>query len=272
MVSRLRTEGVRHPGAAVSFILNSQQSALRRRTDQIPFVASDVEEYGDAAIRHHTGCPHEMNTGRCHPRVHGIEILHVEEETDPTRCLLPDDSGLVFSVSPGEEQAGDGTWRPDNYPPFGTPVIGQGWGVFHQLETKRVHEEADRWVVVADDDGDEAEIHRASIRRPALSSASRRTPRPAWSVGTRIRPQRHDSAFRECVAARMTGLGSHSASAAGRRTHASCPPRPRSRIAASCSVVCRARTASSGLVHPWCQGPSRPAALPNALRAEAASS
>jgi hypothetical protein len=144
-----------------------------------------------------------MNTGRCHPRVHGIEILHVEEETDPARCLPPDDSGLVFSVSPGEEQAGDGTWRPDYYPPFGPPVIGQGWGVLHQLEAKRVHEEADRWVVVADDDGDEAEMHRASIRRPALSSASRRTPRPAWSVATRIRPQRQTRMTRLLILASL---------------------------------------------------------------------
>jgi hypothetical protein len=68
---------------------------------------------------------------------------------------------------------------------LGRPSFGQGWGVLHQLETKRVHEEADRWVVVADDDGDEAEIHRASIRRPALSSASRRTPRTGgrWAPG-----------------------------------------------------------------------------------------
>ena len=42
---------------------------------------------------------------------------------------LSDDGGLVFSVSLGEEQAGHGTGGPDYYPPFGSPVVGQGRGV-----------------------------------------------------------------------------------------------------------------------------------------------
>jgi hypothetical protein len=78
--------------------MNLGLSVLGRGTDQVPFVASDVEEHGDAAIRFHTRCPDEPHTGRCHPCVHGIEILHVEEETDPPGGLLPDDGGLVFSV------------------------------------------------------------------------------------------------------------------------------------------------------------------------------
>ncbi len=42
--------------------------------------------------------------------------IDVEEKSHPAGGLLADDSGLVFSISPREEQAGRGTRRPDYYP------------------------------------------------------------------------------------------------------------------------------------------------------------
>ena len=36
--------------------------------------------------------------------------------------LLADDGGLIFSVSPREQQAGRGAGRPDHYPPLGSLV------------------------------------------------------------------------------------------------------------------------------------------------------
>jgi hypothetical protein len=77
--------------------------------------------------------------------------------------LLPDGKGLLFPVSPREQQASHGTRRPDHYPPLGTPVIRYRRGILHEFEAQHVHEEADRWVVLADHDGDKTEMHRASI-------------------------------------------------------------------------------------------------------------
>ena len=137
--------------------------ALRCGTDLVPFVTSDVEEYGDVAIGFGTRCRDELNTRGCHPLICGFEILDVEKETHPASGLLPDESGLILAVSPREQQAGGGTWRPDHDPPLGTPVIGQGRGVLHEIEAQHVHEEADRGVILADYEGNEAEMHRASI-------------------------------------------------------------------------------------------------------------
>src|SRR5215831_9296173 len=120
-------------------------SVLRRGTDEIPLVAGYVEEHSHAAIGLGTRCRHELNTGSCHPRVYGPEIFHVEEETDPASGLSAHNSGLVFSVSSREEQAGHGARRADHDPSLGAPVIGQGRGVLHELEAQHVHEEPDRW-------------------------------------------------------------------------------------------------------------------------------
>jgi hypothetical protein len=94
---------------------------LRRRTDKVPFVAGDVEKHGDAAVVFGTRGREEPHARGCHPCVPGVEVLNVEEETHPAGGLLPDDGGLVFPVSPREQQAGHGTWRPYYYPPLGYP-------------------------------------------------------------------------------------------------------------------------------------------------------
>ena len=74
-------------------------AVLRCRTNKVPFVAGDVEKQGDVAVGSGARCREEPHAGRCHPRVRGVEVLDVEEETHPAGGLLPDDGGLVFSVS-----------------------------------------------------------------------------------------------------------------------------------------------------------------------------
>jgi len=63
----------------------------------------------------------------------------------------------------------------------------------HWREAQRVHEEPDGWVVLADHDGDQAQMHRASIREgvtrrrpPASAQPSRESPRPC--VPAQFRP------------------------------------------------------------------------------------
>ena len=109
--------------------------------------------------------------------------------TDAASGLSPDNSGLIFSVSPREKQAGHRAWRSDHYPSFEAPVIRQGLRVLYELEAHHVHEEANRWVVIADHDGDKAEMHRASIgdqdcSRLCGAAPAQRAPR------AQTRPQR----------------------------------------------------------------------------------
>jgi hypothetical protein len=73
---------------------------LRRRTDEVPFVAGDVEEHGDAAVGFGTRCREELHARGCHPRVRGAEVLNVEEETHPAGGLLPGDGGEARSACP----------------------------------------------------------------------------------------------------------------------------------------------------------------------------
>jgi hypothetical protein len=87
----------------------------------------------------------------------------VKEETHPAGGLLPDDGSLVFSVRSGQQQSGRGTRRPDHNPPLGTSVLRQGRRVFNELETQHADEKVDRWVIILDHDGDQAEMHHASI-------------------------------------------------------------------------------------------------------------
>src|SRR6266702_1315865 len=116
-------------------------AAGRSGTEQVPLVASDVEEHRDPAVGFRARCRHELDASGCHLRV----------------------GGVVLSVSSRQQQACCGTGRPDYHPPLGTPVVGQGRGVLYELETQCAHEETDRWVILADHDGDETEMHCASI-------------------------------------------------------------------------------------------------------------
>lgn len=77
--------------------------------------------------------------------------------------MLPDGQSLAFPVSPGQQQARHGAWRTDNHPPLRAPIVRQGRGVLYELEAQQVHEEPDRWIVLTDHDGDEAQMHRTSI-------------------------------------------------------------------------------------------------------------
>jgi hypothetical protein len=142
--------------------------AASRRTDQVPFVTSDVKKHGNVAIGFRARRHHELHACGFHPRVCGVEVLHVEEETHSPGSLFPDAGGLIFSVSPREQQACRGTWRAHYYPPLGTPVVREGRGVLYKLEAQRLHEEADGRVILADHDGNEAEMHCASIGATCL--------------------------------------------------------------------------------------------------------
>jgi hypothetical protein len=117
---------------------------------------------------------HEPDPGGDHPAVGVIEILDLEEETDPARGLLPDDGSLVLSVRSGQQQASGGAGRPYRNPPLRASVVRQREGILDELETQCAGEEIDRRVILVDHDGDEAEMHRDSIEQGCLADGGGR--------------------------------------------------------------------------------------------------
>jgi hypothetical protein len=111
----------------------------------------------------------------------------------PGRRLASRRRRLDLPISPREQQACRGTWRPDYYPPLGAPVVCQGRGVLRELEAQCVHEEADSRVVLADHDGDKAEMHVASIGDRSAPRREEAANQP--SHGHLTRSQRLVSAF-----------------------------------------------------------------------------
>lgn len=132
-------------------------------TDQVPSVASDVHEHSDITVGLSSRRTHELNTRGHHPRICGVEIIHVQGEANPASGLPPDYGDLLVAVCLRKKQASHRTRRPHYHPPLRAPVIRQGWAVLNELEAERVYEEADRRVVFADYDGDQAQMHVASI-------------------------------------------------------------------------------------------------------------
>lgn len=51
-----------------------------RGTEQVPFVARDVEEHGDAPVGLCPRCGEELHAGCCHALVGGVEVVGSEEE------------------------------------------------------------------------------------------------------------------------------------------------------------------------------------------------
>lgn len=112
----------------------------------------------------------EPHACRRQPGICGTEVLDMEEEPHPPAGLPPDHGGLILPIGPREQQARHGARRPHHHPPLGTPVIRQGRGILHELEPEHIHEEADSRIVLADHDGNETQMHAASIKPLPRSS------------------------------------------------------------------------------------------------------
>jgi hypothetical protein len=130
----------------------------------------------DPAIGFGARLGEELHTPGRHPGVGGTEILDLQEETHAAGRLLADHGRLISPIRPREQQAGLRIWRPDHHPPLGAPVVGLGRGVLHELEPQDVNEEADGRVVVADEDGDEAKVHGASLESHRVVARRARGP------------------------------------------------------------------------------------------------
>src|SRR6185369_5216236 len=98
---------------------------VRDRTEQIPEVAGDVGEDRHATVGLGARFFNEADAGRPQPGFGRVEVVHPEEEADPSGSLRADRRHLLVAVGPGQQQAGGGTrWR-HHHPPLRPAVIGE---------------------------------------------------------------------------------------------------------------------------------------------------
>src|SRR5260370_22682100 len=115
---------MRVPGEAAVPAAGKPRRIASGRADHVPLVAGDVAKDDHPAIRLVTGLGDELDAVLGHPLERLLEVLHVEEEPDPTRDLLTDYRILVSAVRAGEQQPGHRARRPDDDPALGPPADG----------------------------------------------------------------------------------------------------------------------------------------------------
>ena len=77
----------------------------------------------------------ESHASGGHLLVGGVEVLHLQEEADPSGHLLSG-GGLVLRIGSCQQQACRGAGRPDHHLALGAPVVCPGRGVLHQLKAQ----------------------------------------------------------------------------------------------------------------------------------------
>lgn len=132
--------------------------------DEVPAVAGDGAEGGEAAIGLVAWCGEELDAGGAHARIVGVEVVDLEEEADTAGVLVAEGGVLALAVSLGEEEPGLGAGRPDDDPAFQSAVVGASGRVLDEIKLEDIGEEVDCLVVVLDDDrGELQKRHEARM-------------------------------------------------------------------------------------------------------------
>ncbi len=69
-----------------------------RRSQEVPSVASNVDEDSDASVGLIAWLSDELNTAPGHPAVRFLEVIYAKEETDSSRILRSNGVVLVFAI------------------------------------------------------------------------------------------------------------------------------------------------------------------------------
>jgi len=135
--------------------IGRREPSIHSWLEQVPEVAVEVLEDGDGAVGVSFRFADEGDAGGLVAGVVAPEVVGVEEEEDAAAGLGADAGFLLRGGGAGEEEAGfGGAGRGDDDPAFG--LLGDR-GVFDEGEAEFADEEGEGFVVVADDEGDEAE-------------------------------------------------------------------------------------------------------------------
>src|SRR5580700_6514883 len=111
----------------------------RHGTYEVPAIAGDVEEDRHPAVRFVARLGGELDAGRRHPPVRGVEVLDLQEEADAPGDLVTDGRGLALAVRAGQQDARLGAGRPDDDPALRLAALRRQRGrVLYQVESQRL--------------------------------------------------------------------------------------------------------------------------------------
>lgn len=148
--------------------------------DEVPEIAVKVREHGDAAIVVIGGRADPFDPGGGKGGMVARKIVGGEEQEHSCASLIADGARLMLGGGAGEEDIG-GVWRrvgrTDRDPAFA--LLGLV-GVLDQIEAELADVKGERFVIVADEEGDVGQIGhgllhtdersgRASFHEPAFS-------------------------------------------------------------------------------------------------------
>ena len=120
--------------------------------DQIPAVAGEVEEDGDPAVRLRARSDDEFHTIGRHSFEGLIEVVHTQEEPDPSGDLIPETGSLFVSVGLRQQNSRLASGRAYDDPSFRSSVVRDRGGILYQIESELFDEELNRRVVSLDDE------------------------------------------------------------------------------------------------------------------------
>lgn len=173
---------VEHLCRALLFRIRSISSSVSARAEQIPAIARDIEEDGDLAVRLRARLRDELDSEVLHLSIRRVEVIDPQKETDAASHLVPDRSGLLVTIRLGEENAGDGARRTNDDPALRSPVVGRRWRIVDELEPERIDEEANRAIVVSDDDRHEVDGHGRTLPWKAVDVVRSAARMMCWLV------------------------------------------------------------------------------------------
>jgi len=139
--------------------LAERRSTGRSVAQEIPPVPLDIPEHRHPPIRLVSRFGDELDPGGEHSLMGGVEVVHSEEEPNPSSVLGTDRGPLVTALGPRQQQPGRRFGRSHHHPSFRAAVVGSSGRVLHELELQLVDEEADGLVVVTDDQADQLQVH-----------------------------------------------------------------------------------------------------------------
>lgn len=87
--------------------------------------------------------------------MHRVEVIDAKEKTDPAGKLFAYDCRLMLTVGAREQNACIAPNGTDDNPALLAAVIRERRHILHEVELEDIHEEVDRRLVLAHNQGDE---------------------------------------------------------------------------------------------------------------------
>lgn len=151
-------------GVAPRRILTRRAAGRRPGAEEVPTIAGDVDEDGEAAVRLIVRSGDELDAARPHAPVSGIEVVDPHDEADPAGMLHSDGVTLLISVCASQQQSRWCTRRPAHQPSLLSSIDRAGGCALDEIELQRADEERDGLGVGGDDQATSSRLNLSVVR------------------------------------------------------------------------------------------------------------